>query len=97
MSNEKDYNQLSLDLHRKFRGKMEIRSKVPLLTKDDLSIAYTPGVAKPCLEIERDESLSRVYTNRGNTIAVVTDGTAVLGLGNISLIQVSSYTSTSYQ
>lgn len=83
MSNEKDYNQLSLDLHRKFRGKMEIRSKVPLLTKDDLSIAYTPGVAKPCLEIERDESLSRVYTNRGNTIAVVTDGTAVLGLGNI--------------
>lgn len=83
MSNEKDYNQLSLDLHEKFRGKMEIRSKVPLLTKDDLSIAYTPGVAKPCLEIERDESLSRVYTNRGNTIAVVTDGSAVLGLGNI--------------
>lgn len=83
MSNEKDYNQLSLDLHKKYRGKMEIRSKVPLLTKDDLSIAYTPGVAKPCLEIERDESLSRVYTNRGNTIAVVTDGSAVLGLGNI--------------
>ena len=83
MSNEKDYNQLSLDLHKKFRGKLEIKSKVPLLTKDDLSIAYTPGVAKPCLEIERDESLSRVYTNRGNTIAVVTDGSAVLGLGNI--------------
>ena len=83
MSNQKDYNQLSLDLHKKFRGKIEIRSKVPLLTKDDLSIAYTPGVAKPCLEIERDENLSRVYTNRGNTIAVVTDGSAVLGLGNI--------------
>lgn len=83
MNNEKDYNQLSLDLHKKYRGKIEIRSKVPLLSKEDLSVAYTPGVAKPCLEIERDESLSRVYTNRGNTIAVVTDGSAVLGLGNI--------------
>ncbi len=83
MSNNKDYNQLSLDLHKKFRGKMEIKSKVPLKTKYDLSIAYTPGVAKPCLEIERDEKLSLIYTNRGNTIAVVTDGTAVLGLGNI--------------
>ncbi|MDD2370679.1 MAG: NAD-dependent malic enzyme [Firmicutes bacterium] len=83
MSSNKDYDQLSLDLHKKHRGKIEIKSKVPLETKDDLSIAYTPGVAKPCLEIERDEKLSMVYTNRGNTIAVVTDGTAVLGLGNI--------------
>ncbi len=83
MSSKKNYDQLSLDLHKKYRGKLEMRSKVPLSTKDDLSIAYTPGVAKPCLEIERDEKLSMVYTNRGNSIAVVTDGTAVLGLGNI--------------
>ena len=83
MMSKKDYNQLALELHKKYRGKVEIRSKVPLETNDDLSIAYTPGVAKPCLEIERDEALSLVYTNRGNTIAVVTDGTAVLGLGNI--------------
>ena len=83
MTNKKDYNQLALELHEKYRGKLEVRSKVPLETNDDLSTAYTPGVAKPCLEIERDEDLSMVYTNRGNTIAVVTDGTAVLGLGNI--------------
>jgi len=83
MNNKKDYDQLSLDLHKKYRGKLEIKSKVPLVTAEDLSIAYTPGVAKPCLEIEKDEKLSMIYTNRGNTIAVVTDGTAVLGLGNI--------------
>lgn len=80
---KKDYYQLALELHEKNKGKMEIKSKVPLENKDDLSIAYTPGVAKPCLEIERDEDLSYLYTNRGNTIAVVSDGTAVLGLGDI--------------
>ena len=78
-----DYYKLALELHEKNRGKLEIKSKVKLETKDDLSIAYTPGVAKPCLEIEGDLSLSYKYTNRGNTIGVVTDGTAVLGLGNI--------------
>lgn len=83
MSNNKDYDQMALELHRENRGKMEIRSKVPLETKEDLSIAYTPGVAKPCLEIERDRQLVNTYTNRGNTIGVVTDGSAVLGLGNI--------------
>ena len=83
MSNNKDYDQMALELHRENRGKMEIRSKVPLETKEDLSIAYTPGVAKPCLEIERDRHLVNTYTNRGNTIGVVTDGSAVLGLGNI--------------
>ena len=78
-----DYYKLALELHEKNRGKLEIKSKVKLETKDDLSIAYISGVAKPCLEIEGDLSLSYKYTNRGNTIGVVTDGTAVLGLGNI--------------
>ena len=81
--NKIDYYTLALELHEKNRGKLEIKSKVPLKTKEDLSIAYTPGVAKPCLEIKKDENLSFKYTNRGNTIAVVTDGTAVLGLGDI--------------
>lgn len=83
MNKKLDYDQLSLELHERHRGKLEIKSKVPLVTKDDLSVAYTPGVAKPCLEIEKDSDLSYVYTNRGNTIAVVTDGSAVLGLGDI--------------
>jgi len=78
-----DYDQLSLDLHRKHTGKMQIASKVPLNSRDDLSIAYTPGVAKPCSAIAENPELSRELTIRGNTVAVVSDGTAVLGLGNI--------------
>ena len=78
-----DYGALSIKAHKEFKGKIEISSKMPLETKYDLSIAYTPGVAAPCLEIARDESLAYDYTSKGNTIAVISDGSAVLGLGNI--------------
>ncbi len=78
-----NYYERSLELHQKHRGKIEIRSKVPLESKDDLSLAYTPGVAEPCRRIHADPALVNRYTNRGNTVAVITDGTAVLGLGDI--------------
>lgn len=78
-----DYAQESLKLHRKLRGKLEIVSKAPVSNKEELSLAYTPGVAQPCLEIQKDPSLSYELTGRWNTVAVVTDGTAVLGLGDI--------------
>ncbi len=83
MSSKPDYKQLSLDAHERTRGKVEIRSKMPLESAYDLSIAYTPGVAQPCLEIAADVSKAYVYTSKGNTVAVVSDGTAVLGLGDI--------------
>jgi malate dehydrogenase (oxaloacetate-decarboxylating) len=73
----------SLVVHEKHRGKLEIRSKVPLKTKHDLSLAYTPGVAEVCREIAKDKNLAYRYTLKANTIAIVTDGSAVLGLGNI--------------
>ena len=73
----------ALKLHKEYRGKLATISKVPLKTSEDLVLAYTPGVAAPCLEIEKDSELSYEYTNRGNLVAVVTNGTAVLGLGNI--------------
>lgn len=73
----------SLKLHEECRGKLEVKSRVPVKTKEDLSLAYTPGVAQPCLEIQKDLSKSYVYTNRWNSCLVVTDGTAVLGLGDI--------------
>ena len=75
--------ELALQKHAEWRGKIEIASRVPLKTRDDLSLAYTPGVAAPCLEIARDPELSYAYTRRGNLVAIVTDGSAVLGLGNI--------------
>ncbi|MDR1472613.1 MAG: NADP-dependent malic enzyme [Synergistaceae bacterium] len=78
-----DYAAEAMKMHRKWRGKLEITPKVPVKTKDDLSIAYTPGVAEPCLEIQRDPSKVYELTGRWNTVAVVTDGTAVLGLGDI--------------
>ncbi|MEO0512859.1 MAG: NADP-dependent malic enzyme [Planctomycetota bacterium] len=78
-----DYDARSLKLHREHRGKLEIRSKVPLDSREDLSVAYTPGVAEPCRRIAEDASLSRELTIRGNTVAVVSDGSAVLGLGDI--------------
>ena len=78
-----NYMEEALKLHQKYRGKLEVTSKVPIKSKDDLSIAYTPGVAQPCLEIAKDESLVYEYTTKGNMVAVVTDGTAVLGLGDI--------------
>jgi malate dehydrogenase (oxaloacetate-decarboxylating) len=75
--------QAALDLHEKHKGKLEIRSKVPLKTKQDLSRAYTPGVAEVCRQILKDKNLAYRYTLKANTIAIVTDGSAVLGLGNI--------------
>ncbi len=73
----------ALALHKNNRGKIEVRSKVPLKTNKDLTLAYTPGVAAPCLEIKDDFNKIYDYTNRGNLVAVVTNGTAVLGLGDI--------------
>ena len=80
---QKDYAALSIEAHKKVRGKISIESKLPLETKDDLSIAYTPGVAEPCREIAKNEDLAYEYTAKGNLVAVVSDGSAVLGLGNI--------------
>jgi malate dehydrogenase (oxaloacetate-decarboxylating) len=73
----------ALELHEKHKGKLEVRSKVSLKTKQDLSLAYTPGVAEVCREIAKDRNLAYKYTLKANTIAIVTDGSAVLGLGNI--------------
>ena len=73
----------SLKLHEQWRGKIEVISKVPVKDKHDLSVAYTPGVAEPCLKISENVDLSYAYTRRWNLVAVVTDGTAVLGLGDI--------------
>ncbi len=80
---KKDYAALSIEAHKKVRGKISVESKLPLETKDDLSIAYTPGVAEPCKEIAKDEEKAYEYTAKGNLVAVVSDGSAVLGLGNI--------------
>ena len=78
-----DYAKESLKLHEQLKGKIEIISKVPVATKDDLSLAYTPGVAQPCLEIQKDINKSYDLTLRHNLCAVITDGSAVLGLGDI--------------
>lgn len=80
---QKDYAALSIEAHRKVRGKISIESKLPLKTKDDLSIAYTPGVAEPCKEIAKNVEMAYEYTAKGNLVAVVSDGSAVLGLGKI--------------
>lgn len=78
-----DYKKESLRLHGEWKGKIEVISTVPVNNKEDLSLAYTPGVAEPCLAIQKDVNLSYQYTRRWNLVAVVTDGTAVLGLGDI--------------
>lgn len=73
----------SLEAHSKWKGKIEVISRCDIKNNEDLAVAYTPGVAHPCLEIQKDENLSYEYTRRGNLVAVITDGTAVLGLGDI--------------
>ena len=78
-----DYAKESLRLHERWGGKIEVVATVPVSTKDDLSLAYTPGVAQPCLEIQKDPAKSYTLTRRHNLCAVITDGSAVLGLGDI--------------
>ena len=78
-----NYAEESLKLHRQWKGKLEVVTTVPVTTKDELSLAYTPGVAQPCLEIKNDITKSYELTRRHNLCAVITDGTAVLGLGDI--------------
>jgi malate dehydrogenase (oxaloacetate-decarboxylating) len=78
-----DIGKESLKLHKQWKGKIEMISTVPVKDKHDLSLAYTPGVAEPCLAIQKDVDLSYAYTRRWNLVAVITDGTAVLGLGDI--------------
>lgn len=76
----------TLALHRDNSGKLEVRCKVPVRNGRDLSLAYSPGVAEPCLDIEKDKDLAYSYTNKGNFVAVVSNGTAVLGIGNIGAL-----------
>lgn len=78
-----DYRKESLRLHSEWKGKIEVKVTVPVTNKEELSLAYTPGVAEPCLEIQKDLSKSYELTRRHNLCAVITDGSAVLGLGNI--------------
>ena len=78
-----DYAKESLRLHGEWKGKIEVKATVPVGTKDDLSLAYTPGVAQPCLEIQKDIEKSYELTRRWNLCAVITDGSSVLGLGDI--------------
>ena len=73
----------ALKFHEEKRGKLEICSRTPIKDSQDLSLAYTPGVAEPCREIYKDPSKAYLYTRKWNTVAVISDGTAVLGLGDI--------------
>ena len=83
MVEKMDYNKLSIDEHKRKKGKIEICSRMRVSNKDELSIAYTPGVAAPCLEIEKNPAAAFEMTSSKNTVAVISDGTAVLGLGDI--------------
>ncbi len=78
-----DYNQEALDLHKAHHGKIELKTKVPMNDRGDLSRAYTPGVAEVCKEIAKDVSNAREYTLKRNTVAIISDGSAILGLGNL--------------
>ena len=78
-----DYAKESLKLHEQWKGKIEVVETVPVKSKEDLALAYTPGVAEPCLAIQKDVNKSYELTRRHNMCLVVTDGSAVLGLGNI--------------
>lgn len=78
-----DKKEFALKQHEDWKGKIEVISRAKIQTPEELAVAYTPGVAEPCLKISEDVDLSYKYTRRGNMVAVVTDGTAVLGLGDI--------------
>ena len=78
-----DKKQYALEKHKEWQGKIEVVTRAPITNREELAVAYTPGVAEPCLAISKDVDLSYVYTRRANLVAVVTDGTAVLGLGDI--------------
>ena len=78
-----DRNETAIQKHKEWNGKIEVISRAPIETREELAIAYTPGVAAPCLEIAKNENLVYDYTRKGNLVAVITDGTAVLGLGDI--------------
>ena len=81
-----DKKEFALQQHEKWQGKIEVISRAEVNDREDLSVAYTPGVAQPWHEIQKDSSLSYKYTRRGNLVAVITDGTAVLGLGDIGAV-----------
>ena len=83
-----DAKEKALLAHERWQGKIEVVARCEVASKEDLSLAYTPGVAEPCLKIKEDPSLSYRYTRRHNLVAVITDGTAVLGLGDIGPIAV---------
>ena len=78
-----NYNEEALLRHKKYKGKISISSRMPLETKDDLCVAYTPGVAEPCRKIHENPDDAYTYTAKGHMVAIVSDGTAVLGLGDI--------------
>ncbi len=78
-----DFYAESIKMHKKYQGKLETVSRVPVVTREDLSLAYSPGVAEPCREIAADKSKVYDYTLKGRTVAVISDGSAVLGLGDI--------------
>ncbi len=84
--NNHDYNKEALELHKQNHGKVGTETKVPLNNKEDLARAYTPGVAEVCREISRDPSLARDYTLKRNTVAIISDGSAILGLGNLGAL-----------
>ncbi len=81
-----DYNKEALELHKKNHGKIELSTKVPMNDRDDLSRAYTPGVAEVCKEIAKDPETAREYTLKRNTVAIISDGSAILGLGNLGAL-----------
>lgn len=82
----KNYFEESLAFHKAHHGKLETVSKTPIQTREDLSLAYTPGVAAPCLAIAKNPEDAYLYTLKSNTVAVISDGSAVLGLGNIGAL-----------